>query len=163
MTTPQDSPVWMCAMCFSDMDHSTTCFQCGSSGTAISTTKSLMRLVQKHDQQRLEDLAKKEQELRALRHVMMKIMHTPLALGMRVETYNGNMVGVRYKNRVVCGSPLPNETEHQFMMRVGEAVALDPVDVRNLMSLKNEASPSVSNGDPPRFRFRPGDFNPGEE
>lgn len=125
--------VWMCAMCLSSITPPINCCsECGSGGCAIPTTKSLMELVQKHDQQRLEALDKKEQELRALRLVMMK-MYGHLTLGMRVETQGEDVVGVRYKNIVVGGTPLPNETDPQFLMRVGEAVALDPVEVRHLL------------------------------
>lgn len=125
--------VWMCAMCLSSITPPINCCsECGSGGCAIPTTKSLMELVQKHDQQRLEALDKKEQELRALRLVMMQ-MYGPITLGMHVEKQGEDVLGVRYKNVVMGGTPLPNETLIQFLMRVGEAVALDPVEVRHLL------------------------------
>lgn len=130
--------VWLCCMCFADMDiPANHCFQCGSGGSAIPMSASLLRLVQRHDEQRLESLAKKEAELRALRAVALAVAG-PYALGLSVERFTSReghaYASARCGATIYSGEPEAGETDEAFLRRVGPTCALDPARVLRVLS-----------------------------
>lgn len=129
--------VWLCVMCFSDMDIPLNhCHQCGSGGTAVPMSKSQLEAVQRHDQDRLDSLRKKEAELAALRRVALD-RYGPTALGLSVDRWKNSegeeqVSGVRVGRTTHCSKPADGETDLTFMLRVGETAALDPEHVRKV-------------------------------
>lgn len=128
--------VWLCCMCFSDMDLPVNhCFQCGSGGSAVPMSKTYLEAIQTHDKHRLESIDKCLKELGALRRVAIDT-YGPTALGLAVRRFRGapgeEFVSIERGNISFGVRPEPGESDEAFLRRAGECCTLDPDHVRRL-------------------------------
>jgi hypothetical protein len=129
--------VWLCCMCFSDMDPPLNhCYQCGAGGSAVPMAKSQLEQIQTHDKQRLESIEKLHEELRAVRRVALDV-YGPTALGLTVDRWTDadgavRVSGIRQGRTTHGVYPANGEDDETFLRREGERVTLDPDHVRRL-------------------------------
>lgn len=128
--------VWLCCMCFSDMDLPINhCFQCGAGGSAVPMSKVQLEQIQRHDKDRLDAIERCHEELRALRRVAIDV-HGPTALGLEVSRFRGSdgdeYVSIRRGNTLFGVRPEAGESDDAFLRRAGERCTLDPEHVRRL-------------------------------
>lgn len=134
--------VWLCCMCFSDMDIPVNhCLQCGSGGSAVPMSKVQLEQLQKHDRQRIEAYDKLATETRALRRVAIDV-YGPTALGLEVNRFTGHggeeFVSIRRGSTTWSVRPEDGESDDAFLKRAGEHCTLDPDYVRRLHAERKE-------------------------
>ncbi len=77
--------VWLCCMCFSDMDVPLNhCFQCGSGGSRVAMDRAQLQQIQRHDQDRLNANRELQKELIPLRRIAIAVVGG-LELGLSVS------------------------------------------------------------------------------
>jgi hypothetical protein len=127
--------VWLCCMCFSDMDVPLNhCYQCGAGGAAVAMSRSQLDAIQKHDKDRLDAYSKLYDETRALRRLAIDI-YGPASLGLVVDRWEDHEKGeirrsLRRGSTIFgCNPPRDNEADADWLARVGDSATLDPKQV----------------------------------
>lgn len=128
--------VWLCCMCFSDMDiPANHCLQCGSGGSAVPMSKMQLEQIQTHDRQRIEANETLRVELAALRRIAIDV-YGPTALGLKVDRFDGTdgevFVSIRRGDTTWSVRPKADENDDTFLRREGERCTLDPEHLRRL-------------------------------